>query len=183
MNNARIEKQVSSLNLSDTSEIKKLLRFAYSRKFYTSVKLNQISFFPGAMIWNKYLTISVEEKNSDLILKLKEHKFLVTKQFIDREVSIKWLKGFFNFRAQDAQKDIDYFLEQQQLNEKIIKENKKINLNESPQENILVNKGLASGNLDFPMNDEGGPLDDNWDSGDWEEYMSGPDFEDGQPQW
>ena len=26
-------------------------------------------------------------------------------------------------------------------------------------------------------------LDDNWDSGDWEEYMSGPDFEDGQPQW
>ena len=111
MNNARIEKQVSSLNLSDSSEIKKLLRFAYSRKFYTSDKFNQISFFPGAMVWNKYLTISVEEKNSDLILKIKEHKFLVTKQFIDREVSIKWLKGFFNFRAKEAQEDIDDFLQ------------------------------------------------------------------------
>ena len=125
MNNARIEKQVSSLNLSDSSEIKKLLRFAYSRKFYTSVKFNQISFFPGSMVWNKYLTISVGKKNSDLILKIKEHKFLVTKQFIDREVSIKWLKGFFNFRAKEAQEDIDDFLQHWHLHKNKINETTK----------------------------------------------------------
>ena len=34
-----------------------------------------------------------------------------------------------------------------------------------------------------PLSEDGGPLNDIWDSGDWEEYMSGPDFEDGQPQW
>ena len=110
MNNARIDKQVSKLKLSDSSEIKRLLRFAYSRKFLSSVRSNEISFFPGAQLWNKYLTISVEERNSEIIFKIREHKFLVTEYFLNREVSIKWLKGFFNFRAKEAQEDIDEFL-------------------------------------------------------------------------
>ena len=111
MINTRIEKQVSSLKLSDSTEIKKLLRYAYSRKFLSRVKSNNIHFYPGAQLWNNYLTVSVEEKNFKLSFKIKEHNFLNTNKYIEREVSIKWLKGFFNFRAKDAQKDIDDFLE------------------------------------------------------------------------
>ena len=110
MINARIEKQVSSLKLSDSSEIKKLLRYAYSRKFLSRVKSNNIHFYPGAQLWNNYLTVSVEEENCKLSFKIKEHNFLKTNKYIEREVSIKWLKGFFDFRAKDAQMDIDDFL-------------------------------------------------------------------------
>ena len=110
MNNARIEKQVSNLKLSDSSEMKKLFRFAYSRRFYSSVRSNEISFFPGAMVWNKYLTVSVQEKNCKLSIKVKNHKFLDINKYIEREVSVKWLKGFFDFRAKEAQEDIDEFL-------------------------------------------------------------------------
>ena len=118
MINARIEKQISSLKLSDSSEIKKLLRYAYSRKFLSRVKFNKVYFFPSAKLWNNYLTISVEEKNCKLSFKIKEHNFLKTNKYIDREVSTKWLKGFFDFRAKDAQKDIDDFLENWYLHKK-----------------------------------------------------------------
>ena len=110
MNNARIDKQVSRMQLSDSSEIKKLLRFAYSRKFLSSVKSNEISFFPSSQLWNKYLTVSVQEKNCKLNIKVKSHKFLDLNKYSDREVSIKWLTGFFDFRAKEAQEDIDEFL-------------------------------------------------------------------------
>ena len=110
MNNARIDKQVSKLKLSDSSEIKRLLRFAYSRKFFSSVRSNKVSFFPGAQLWNKYLTVSVQEKNCKLCIKVKKHKFLDINKYTEREVSIKWLKGFFDFRAKEAQEDIDEFL-------------------------------------------------------------------------
>ena len=110
MHNARIDKQVSEMKLSDSAEIKKLLRFAYSRKFFSSVRSNEISFFPGAQLWNKYLTVSVQEKNCKLSIKVKNHKFLDINKYTEREVSIKWLKGFFDFRAKEAQEDIDEFL-------------------------------------------------------------------------
>tara|TARA_Y100001935_G_C17299858_1_gene508495 strand:+ start:1116 stop:1631 length:516 start_codon:yes stop_codon:yes gene_type:complete len=171
------------MELSDNTEIKEILEFAHSRRFSHSFWLNYISFFPHEMDWNIYLKISVDEKNENLIFKIKEHKFFITRKYIDRQVSTEWLKGFFNFRSMNANKEIDEFIQRRKLNEDIIKHNESLNLDDAPKENILANTGLASGTLDASLIDEGGPQDQNWDSGDWEEYMSGPDFEDGQPQW
>ena len=39
------------------------------------------------------------------------------------------------------------------------------------------------GPLDVESDDEtGSPHNEDWDSGDWQDYMAGPDFENGEPQ-
>ena len=172
------------MDLSKNSNIKDLLEFAHSRRFSHEIKFSKIHFYPHEMDWNTYLTISVDEKTENLEFTIKAHKFLKTEQHIDKKVSNEWLKGFFNFRSKDAKEDIDEFLHRRRLNEKIIKENESLNLDDSSQENILANSGLSSGRLDFNLSDEiGGPHNEDWDSRDWQDYMSGPDFEDGEPQW
>ena len=174
------------MDLSNNNEIKKLIKFAYSRNFSSSIKHETICFYPHEMDWNKYLTIHVKEENINLLIKITEHKFLQSHKYIGSVVSIKWLEGFFNFRSEEAKKDTHDYLQSKRLNEKMRRKNEEFIVDKWEEDNVrtnLKNEGLASGTLDSPSSEDGDTFNDDWDSGDWEEYMTGPDFEDGQPRW
>lgn len=172
------------MELSSNSAVNKIIQYANEKGFSSFEKIRAIHFHPEEMDWNIYLAIYIDIKDEEISFRIKEHKFLTSKHFLDRKVSEKWLMGFFNFRSNDAQKEREEYIQRKDLNKNIILENESLGLDETPEENNMANTPLASGRLDFTLSDESdGPHSQDWDSRDWQDYMSGPDFEDGEPQW
>lgn len=121
-------------------------------------------------------------------LYLDYHKFLDKREYINRKVSLEWIKGFLTFRSNDAAKDVENKrLEEKKLierNKSIIEENKRkrVRPEEIPDalkmpRNTPV-KGVAGGFKVISSDeiDNAGPLSDDWMPEDWEDHLGGPDW-------
>ena len=171
------------------SEYKELVEYARRRGFSVTRNDNStnhltICFYPSE-------TIGLEEHIYLAITPyflLEKHKFLSTQAFRSLpslKVTPTWVRKFLDFRSSEAKKDNDEVAKQINQNKAVAEENER-NLPSGAEEEldrirkIHENKPApASGrkkHTSLDEYDDQGPLSDDWDQADWEQYMGGPDL-------
>lgn len=130
-------------------------------------------------------------------LRLIKHKFLTNQEFQSLksyQVTLRWVNGFLEYRSVDAKKDTDRLelnkdtelLKLKNRNQKIIEENEEklppgaeeeLDKIREQKENQRSSWG-SSITKPFSQDeaDNRGPLSDDWDQGDWEQHLGGPNF-------
>ena len=152
-----------------------------------------ISFYPSELDgYEEDVYLKIDDN-----LRLIKHKFLTNQEFQSLksyQVTLRWVNRFLEYRSVDAKKDTDSLklnketelLKLKNRNQKIIEENEKklppgaeeeLDKIREQKENQRSSWG-SSITKPFSQDeaDNRGPLSDDWDQGDWEQHLGGPNF-------
>jgi len=172
----------------DFQNLEELTAYAQLLGFSTRADHGRLFFFPHGMAWETYLAVShgTELENIDLSnLTLISQKFLLHDFKLNRPVSLEWIVEFLRDHSDNARRDSNECLKRIELNKKIIDANASdssgVRLEEAWEEARMKHSSgisVAQSDQDYSA----GPHNDDWDGGDWGEFLSGPDLQDGEVQ-
>ncbi len=164
--------------------LKSLITYAESLWFSVCINKNKIEIFPRFVQNNPLLILLYEVKDEQVIFEIRKHRLCHIndeKNAWGKKVSAAWLRKYFVYRSFYAARITANFLKydnkapfsnkHREVLEKIEKQYSSYRLYQNEKTNF-ENYSITN----YYNYEDAGPLNDDWDASDWENYMGGPDF-------